>query len=202
MKLNTKRLEAFSSRVLRTENCWLWQGSLNEGGYGTFGHGGAKTAHRVSFAHHNDELIPGMQIDHLCSKPSCVAPSHLEQVTFEQNQARSKVRNRWRGWPTHCKAGHEMDDLSTHWRANGTGRQCRICQHARMNEHKERSGIAPGKYRAYPNRSLKNKQLYELTAEDYEKADFGENFVEIFYTSDSGKSYGERDTMPRMREAA
>lgn len=200
MKLSSKREATMLARTNKTETCWLWQGGKNQAGYGTFAALGASAVHRVSYQHYVGDLIPGMQIDHLCSNPDCLNPKHLEQVTFTQNQARSKVRNRWRGWPTHCKRGHAMDELTTFWRSNGTGRQCRICQNAKASEARVARGGKPLSYQPYPNYSLKNRPLNELTAADYEKADFDLNFIEIFYACDSGGVYGQRDTMPRERE--
>lgn len=199
METIEKRMEIFHTRYEKTDLCWNWLGKLNTGGYGTFKVGEARTAHRVSYQFYKGELIESMQVDHLCSNPICVNPDHLELVTPEQNKARSKVRNRWRGWESQCKAGHVLDDLNTLWRANGTGRQCRACQSDRQNERRLAKGRNTCRYVPYQNTTLQYKHLYRLTVEDYEKADFNVNFIEIFYGADNGKHFGSRDTMERVR---
>lgn len=194
MKLPRKREIQFFSQVRKTATCWLWEGKLTGSGYPSFGAFGIPTGHRVSYLHHKGEVPFGWEIDHLCSNPACVNPAHLEAVPHEVNQARKKVRNRWRGWPTHCKAGHVMDDTNTFWRSNGTGRQCRVCLRARQSEHAVRIGENPFKMGNRPNGTLKHKHLYLLTAEDYERAAITEDFLEIFWSSDTRRPYGSRDT--------
>lgn len=175
-------LEYFNARHVKTPLCWDWTGTLQRSGYGGFRVG---SAHRASYRLHKGEIPFGMQIDHLCSVPACVNPDHLDLVTPAQDGARKKIRNRWRGWATHCAAGHELNDETTLWRANGTGRQCRLCLHERQREYWARQG-KPAKFRKglRPNGTLKNKHLYLLTAQDYEDASIDERFIEIFYACD------------------
>lgn len=69
--------------------CHVWQGYRDRDGYGQVKVDGVKiNAHRVSYALHNGELIPGFHIDHLCRNRSCINPNHLEQVTPEENTRR------------------------------------------------------------------------------------------------------------------
>jgi hypothetical protein len=193
----TDREALFYARLSTTDpdECWLWTGSRRKVyGYGMFEWEGQSQAHRASYAHFKGPIPPNTQIDHLCSNPPCVNPSHLEAVDLVTDGARKKIRNRWRGWPTHCKAGHLMDDLNTHWRANGTGRQCRTCQRARQNEWALRNGRKAAEGKLGPNHSLKNKHLYDLTAEDYERAQITEHLIEVFWRHDTGAGYGSRYT--------
>lgn len=199
MKLTTEREDAFFAKVNKTDTCWFWTGSLTKAGYGSFGGFGRSTAYAVSYIHHKGPIPENSQLDHLCSNPSCVNPAHLEAVTFVENQARRKIRMRWRGWPTHCKVGHVMDDLNTFWRSNGTGRQCRRCLRKRQSESSVRKG---GKAYGYGevNGTLKNKHLYELTSEDYERANLSEWLIEVFFACDDMRRHGERETLMDHRK--
>lgn len=73
----------------RAGDCWLWTGVKVKGGYGRFKGSGSKVlAHRWSYEYHVAEIPEGLELDHLCRRPSCVNPWHLEPVTPEVNQRR------------------------------------------------------------------------------------------------------------------
>lgn len=63
--------------------CWVWQGSLNDRGYGRHGSHkmGTRMAHRVYYEKANGPIEEGMVIDHLCRVRCCVNPDHMEVVT-------------------------------------------------------------------------------------------------------------------------
>lgn len=71
--------------------CWLWQASLNKGGYGQFQvrenrkllHDGAHIA--SFFLHHGRWPAPGMQALHTCDVRHCVNPAHLWEGTQVDN---------------------------------------------------------------------------------------------------------------------
>jgi hypothetical protein len=66
--------------------CWLWTASLNKAGYGQVNVGDTpRLAHRVSYEMNIGEIPSGLVIDHLCRRPSCVNPAHLEPVTHAVN---------------------------------------------------------------------------------------------------------------------
>src|SRR6185436_20612898 len=70
--------------------CWLWTSTKNTGGYGFFQVNDRNiSAHRYFFEFYHSIRIPaGMVIDHLCGRPSCVNPSHLEVVSPRENALR------------------------------------------------------------------------------------------------------------------
>lgn len=74
--------------------CVNWLGTVNSAGYGTFTANSERDlAHRWALRFAGIELIPGLQVDHLCFNRLCVnAAGHLEQVTGEENKRRARER--------------------------------------------------------------------------------------------------------------
>jgi hypothetical protein len=101
--------------------CWLWLGATDKHGYSRFRLIGTQQGHRLTFAVEND-VDPLLVLDHRCSTPSCVNPSHLRQVTQEANAQRN-----YRSTRTHCAAGHEFNESNTYRTRDGRGRKCRRC---------------------------------------------------------------------------
>ena len=77
---------------IKTESeCWNWTASLREG-YGAFRlRGKLFSAHRVAYVIKNGNPDPQLVIAHKCDNRKCCNPSHLEAITFAQNN-----RDQWR----------------------------------------------------------------------------------------------------------
>lgn len=79
-----------------------------------------------------------MVLDHLCRRLNCVNPEHLEAVTDAENVLRGMFPQPL----THCKWGHELNEINTRIRFNYKGQRrgwaCRTC---------ERLGIYKGSHR-------------------------------------------------------
>jgi DNA-binding CsgD family transcriptional regulator len=76
-------LEKFLERVDRTGDCWMWTGTLNNGGYGVLSVKGiSMRAHRLSWELHNGRIpdgpgYHGTVVAHKCDVRACVNPAHL-----------------------------------------------------------------------------------------------------------------------------
>lgn len=78
--------------------CWLWQGTLNEDGYGLISNGERNEgAHRVAWKLTHGPIPQGMQVLHNCpggDQPACVNPAHLWLGNQADNMADCKRKNR------------------------------------------------------------------------------------------------------------
>lgn len=126
----------FYTADLRTDygTCWVWQGYHDKDGYASVRWGSRKVrAHRLAFEAFGGDLLPGMELDHLCSRRDCCNPEHLEQVTHAENVSRGRLGDK-HSQPAHCQSGHEMvgDNVYTLPRMYGHDRRlqrrCRACQ--------------------------------------------------------------------------
>lgn len=75
--------------------CWLWTGTSNTQGYGTFyANGRLHIAHRFSWELHNGPIPEGMLACHHCDTPPCVNPDHLFVGTHKDNAQDSLKKGR------------------------------------------------------------------------------------------------------------
>lgn len=117
--------ERFWTKVLVTEDCWIWTAARLATGYGLWHPPKASgrkmgVAHRFAFEAMVGPIPEGLQLDHLCRTPGCVKPTHLEPVTHQENQLRR------RGVKDECRQGHDLNAANKYIRADGSY-QCRAC---------------------------------------------------------------------------
>ena len=68
----------FWNKVHKTDNCWIWCGSISNKGYGQVRiNGRTYLAHRISFAMHHGPIDDGIWALHRCDIRRCVNPAHL-----------------------------------------------------------------------------------------------------------------------------
>lgn len=138
-------LERFFEKVEITEGCWLWQGTINEAGYGLITSGGKYgrnlRAHRIAYETLVGPIPDCLTLDHLCRVRHCVNPDHLEPVTLRENVLRGEGSSAQYARRTHCPNGHEYNAVNTRYRANGV-RDCRICDRIRWRTLRTRTTFA------------------------------------------------------------
>lgn len=102
-------------RVEIGDDCWLWTGAVNTGGYPHICRKGQNyRVHRLTFALAYGELEAGMLVHHRCEVKRCVNPAHLEALTYsEHNKAHGNEPPTCRDRKTHCPHGHSYDELNT-----------------------------------------------------------------------------------------
>jgi|SRR5215475_12719715 len=138
--------EFFWTRVQKTDNCWLWTGSIMHFGYGKITlYKGARpiSAHRASWILHHGSIPGKMCVCHKCDNPPCVRPDHLflgsqsENIKDAARKGRMSVPSKgWERNKTHCSNGHEFSEENTYkWKNK---RICRICHMLLERQRRER----------------------------------------------------------------
>lgn len=111
--------ERFWSKVDRrgSDECWPWQASVNETGYGrlTAGRGINLKAHRVACELTRGPIPAGMSVLHKCDNPPCCNPSHLFFGTKKDNTRDMLAKGRGSPPPRRSGAEHpsaKLDEAS------------------------------------------------------------------------------------------
>jgi hypothetical protein len=89
--------ERFWTHVEKSGGCWLWTGSKNVQGYGTFYTGGEpnrELAHRFAYRIVVGAIPPGMAVCHRCDVPACIRPDHLFLGSMADNVRDMKGKGR------------------------------------------------------------------------------------------------------------
>jgi len=157
----------FFKKVLKTESCWFWQGSLTSDGYGKFRGGGKhQAAHRASYVIHKGNIPINHVIDHICRQRNCVNPDHLQAITHRENVLRGTGPTAINAKKTHCINGHDLSEGVAYPRTRG-GRLCRKCVRI----------ISAQWHKKNPEKSKEHSRKYKSSdhAKEYHKKYYLEN---------------------------
>lgn len=129
------QLPDFWDRVEKSAGCWLWKGSSRDDRYGQYQRDGVyHLAHRYAYEQVRGPIPEGMELDHLCRRPRCVRPDHLEAVTPTVNQHRGYGFSGINHRKTHCINGHELSGANVQIQRTGKRagrRRCLACHRPR-----------------------------------------------------------------------
>lgn len=94
--MTDKELKRFLAKINITDDdteCWEWNAALSHG-YGVFGTGSERQAHRIMWTQLHGEIGEGMVVMHSCDNPKCCNPSHLSLGTHADNMRDMSIKNR------------------------------------------------------------------------------------------------------------
>lgn len=110
--------------------CWDWIGAATKKGYGITSRNGKRIqATRAAYELWRGPVAEGLELDHLCRRPCCINPWHLEPVTRRENLMRSTSFAAVHAAKTHCPQGHPYSEENTYVRKGM--RHCRTCHRDR-----------------------------------------------------------------------
>lgn len=76
--------------IPKQSGCWLWMAQTDKDGYGHFKYKGKDwLAHRFAYAYLIGVVVKPLTLDHLCRRPVCVNPFHLEKLTPRDHSIRT-----------------------------------------------------------------------------------------------------------------
>lgn len=98
----------FSWTVDPTFACWLWTGRADKrDGRAMVWRGKTPvSAQRAVYEDHVGPIPDGLELDHMCRRPACVAPHHAEPVTRSENEKRKLFSYRIKR--KQCPNGHDL----------------------------------------------------------------------------------------------
>jgi hypothetical protein len=101
-----------------------------DAGNGYFKLPDGRLAHRAAYELHVGPIPAGLTLDHLCRKPWCCNPDHLDPVTMTVNVLRNDSPPSRNARKTHCPNGHPLEP----WKQGSRRQRCVPCRLERQAE--------------------------------------------------------------------
>lgn len=130
------KIKISTTNFYNGDPCWDWTAGTRKGGYGrlTYNKTG-QAAHRIIYQLFVEEVPPELECDHLCRRPVCVNPVHIEPVTPQINVLRSPITPAAiNAAKTHCLRGHPFSGENL--RIKRGYRVCRLCTRMEARDSK------------------------------------------------------------------
>lgn len=144
--------------------CWIWTANRHWRGYGLQSwKGRPEKAHRLFYAWLCGSIPRGREhgeLDHLCQRPSCCFPLHLEFVSSKINVLRSNSPTAINARKTHCPRGHSLVPRRNRDKIE---RYCSICAYTLA---RERRLANPEPSREYARRYKAKKRTEAVSSSD------------------------------------
>lgn len=143
-------MERFFEKVDRSGDCWIWNGSRDGKGYGSFYlEGRLHKAHRAAWMLLKGPIPDGIEACHRCDTPPCCNPDHIFLGTHAENMAdaRTKGRITWpddlsgtrhNGGKGYCPKGHPYVGDNLIVRRDTGHRECRACKREKNRNYAAR----------------------------------------------------------------
>ena len=110
--------------------CWIWIAHRDKNGYARFQFAGeSNNAHRIAFGMFVRIIPVEKHGDHLCRRPQCVNPVHIDDVLPRINILRGEGVAAKHAKKTHCANGHEFTPENVYTNPKRpNNRCCRACR--------------------------------------------------------------------------
>lgn len=133
-------LERFLDRLLLQPNgCWTL-GDISEKRYSevTLADGRRIGGHRFAYEWLIGPIPEGFQLDHLCRRPHCVNPGHLEPVEPRENYLRGVGPAAQNARKTCCPQGHLLSGGNLYIHPKTGRRDCAECRRRAVQRYRTR----------------------------------------------------------------
>lgn len=120
-----KTLQKLLAKTDKSTDCWIYLGQPAARYAEIMVETKRIGAHRWSYQTFHGDIPEGFQVDHICRKPKCWNPKHL-QVLPRSDNARQNKHAEANAAKTHCVHNHEFTPENIYWYAGH--RRCRICR--------------------------------------------------------------------------
>ncbi len=110
--------EAFEQRVVRSDRCWGWIGTVHPGGYPNVS---AQLMHRWMLERKlGRQLQTHEQCRHICGNRICTNPNHLEVGSNSDNQLDRRKHHGGKFGPTYRFTLEQEIEIAEEYRLGGT----------------------------------------------------------------------------------